>query len=83
MEELTYRGLGFTLLSPYGTWVSILVTGVLFGLAHGLLVALPVLTAFGIVIGWLRARTDSIYPAIVLHALFNGAALLVSVATAA
>lgn len=80
VEELTYRGLGFALLAPYGTWIAILATGVLFGIAHGLIVALPVLTVFGIAIGWLRARTDSLYPPIFLHATFNGTALLVSVA---
>ncbi len=80
VEELTYRGLGFTLVFPYGKWVAIVTTGVLFGAAHGLLVALPVLTVFGIVVGWLRARTDSVYPSMLLHATFNGTALVVSVA---
>ena len=80
VEELTYRGLGFTLLSPYGTWLAIVTTGVLFGAAHGLLVALPVLAVFGIVVGWLRAGTDSVYPSMLLHATFNGTALVVSVA---
>jgi hypothetical protein len=79
IEELTFRGLGFTLLLPYGTWVAILVTGVLFGAVHGLLVALPILALFGIAVGWLRARTDSVYPPMLLHATFNGTALLVSV----
>lgn len=83
VEELTYRGLGFTLLAPYGAWTAILTTGVLFGAAHGLLVALPVLSVFGIIVGWLRSRTDSIYPSMLLHATFNGTALIVSVAVAA
>ena len=82
VEELTYRGLGFALLAPFGTWVAIIATGVLFGLAHGLFVALPVLTIFGIAIGWLRARTNSIYPPMLLHATFNGAALILSVTVA-
>jgi uncharacterized protein len=80
VEELTYRGLGFALLAPYGTWLAILATGVLFGAAHGLLVALPVLSFFGIAVGWLRERTDSVYPGILLHGTFNGVALIVSVA---
>jgi membrane protease YdiL (CAAX protease family) len=83
VEELTYRGIGFALLVPYGALVAIPVTGVLFGAAHGLLVALPVLTVFGLVVGWLRWRTDSIYPPMLLHSLFNGTALIVSVAVAA
>jgi membrane protease YdiL (CAAX protease family) len=80
VEELTYRGLGFSLFSPYGVVLAIVATGVLFGLAHGLLIGLPVLTFFGIVVAWLRAKTGSVYPGILLHAAFNGVALLVSVA---
>jgi membrane protease YdiL (CAAX protease family) len=80
VEELTYRGLGFSLISPYGVVLAIVATGVLFGLAHGLLIGLPVLTFFGIVVAWLRARTGSVYPGILLHAAFNGIALLIAVA---
>ncbi|CAN5807511.1 hypothetical protein BH20ACT14_BH20ACT14_04300 [soil metagenome] len=80
VEELTYRGLGFALFVPYGVPVAILVTGALFGLAHGLLIALPVLILFGIAVGWLRARTDSIYPSMLLHSTFNATALILSVA---
>lgn len=80
IEELIYRGLGFSLLAPYGTWVAIVVTGVLFGASHGLLIALPILTVFGLVIGWLRARVRSVYPPMILHGIFNGVALIVSVA---
>lgn len=79
IEELAYRGLGFSLLAPYGVWVAITATALLFGLSHGLLVALPILTAFGAVLGWLRARMDSIYPSVVLHAAFNGVTLLLAV----
>jgi membrane protease YdiL (CAAX protease family) len=80
VEELTYRGLGFSLLAPYGTWTAILVTGVLFGASHGLLEALPILTVFGIAVGWLRARSESVYPPMILHGFFNGLALALSVA---
>jgi membrane protease YdiL (CAAX protease family) len=79
VEELTYRGLGLSLLMPYGSVVAVLVTGILFGAVHGLLVVLVPLTIFGVVVGWLRVRTRSVYPPIVLHATFNGTALLVSV----
>jgi membrane protease YdiL (CAAX protease family) len=79
VEELTYRGLGFRLLAPYGTWVAILVTGFLFGAAHGLLIGFPILSLFGILLGWLRAKTTSVYPCILVHATFNATALIVSV----
>jgi len=76
VEELIYRGLGFALLAPYGTWTAILLTGLLFGAAHGLLVALPALVAFGIVVAWLRSRVGSIYPTVLVHSTFNGVALV-------
>lgn len=79
VEELMYRGLGFTLLAPYGTWVAILVTGVLFGAAHGLLIGFPILSLFGILLGWVRSKTESVYPCIAIHAIFNATALTVSV----
>jgi membrane protease YdiL (CAAX protease family) len=83
VEEHTYRGLGFTLLAPYGAWVAILVTGVLFGAAHGLVAGLAVLSIFGVVVAWLRSRTDSVYPPMLLHGVFNGTALILSVTVAA
>jgi membrane protease YdiL (CAAX protease family) len=79
VEELTYRGLGISVLQPWGTWLAILATGVLFGAAHGLVYGLPILAFFGIVVAWLRVRTNSIYPGMALHAAFNGIALIASV----
>jgi membrane protease YdiL (CAAX protease family) len=80
VEELTYRGMGVSLLLPYGTVLAVLLTGVLFGAAHGLLVGLPVLVVFGIVNAWLRLRTDSIYPPMLVHGTFNAIAMIASVA---
>lgn len=81
VEELTYRGLGISLLLPWGAVLAIGATGLLFGAAHGLVVALPILTVFGLVVGWLRVRTNSVYPGIVLHGTFNAIALIASVAS--
>ena len=78
-EELTFRGLGFFLLEPYGQTVAIIVIGIMFGLWHGLVEALPVLIVFGTGLAFLRSRTRSIYPGMILHATFNGAALLLAV----
>ena len=81
VEELTYRGLGFAAVQQFfGGGIAVVVTALAFGLAHGLVIALPVLTIFGLILGWLRLRTKSLYPPIILHAIFNGAALLASVA---
>ena len=82
VEELAFRGVGFaTTTARFGTTVAVVVTGIAFGLAHGLLVALPVLAAFGLILGWVRARTASVYPPMILHGLFNGVALIAAAAT--
>lgn len=80
VEETTYRGLGFAAVrSSAGPLAGVLVTGVAFGLSHGLLLALPVLSLFGVILGWLRWKTESLYPPIILHALFNAAAMIAAV----
>ena len=79
VEELTYRGLGYSLLEPFGRWPAILAVGVLFGLAHGLVVSLPIIVAFGCLLALVRAETDSVYPGMALHATFNLIALVAAV----
>jgi membrane protease YdiL (CAAX protease family) len=79
VEELMFRGAGYSLLARFGQAVAIVVTGVTFGLIHGLVEALVVLTAFGIGLAWLRAKTDSVYPCIAVHSVFNAVALIVAV----
>jgi membrane protease YdiL (CAAX protease family) len=59
---------------------SIVLVGVAFGLAHGLVEALLVLVPFGIALAWLRDRTASVVPGMLVHGLFNGAALALIVA---
>ena len=80
LEELMFRGLGFKLLERLGQGSAILLTGLAFGLFHGLLVQLPAFAAVGFGLGYHRSRTHSVYPGIVTHALINliGVALTVS-----
>ena len=78
-EELLYRGLGFSLLQRYGRPVAIVTVGLLFGLAHGLVVALPILATFGIGLAYVRSRSESVLPCIVIHGAFNATALVGSV----
>ena len=79
VEEVTFRGLGFTLLRPYSRWFAIVAVGVLFGLAHGLLISLPILIFFGATLAWLRDKTDSVLPGMVVHGTFNLIALVAAV----
>jgi uncharacterized protein len=80
-EELTFRGLGFTLLSRYGTAVAVGLTALTFALAHGLVAGLLPLFVFGVGIAFLRVRTGSIYPGMLLHACFNGAVIALAAST--
>jgi len=80
IEELTFRGLGYSLFARYGRWTAILATGLAFGVAHGLVQALPLLVAFGIGLAYLRSRVGSVYPGMIVHGLFNAVALTIAVA---
>jgi membrane protease YdiL (CAAX protease family) len=79
VEELTFRGLGFSLLERYGKWFAIVAVGILFALAHGLVEAFPELAIFGCALAWLRWQTRSVYPGMLLHATFNGISLVAAV----
>jgi membrane protease YdiL (CAAX protease family) len=79
VEELTYRGLGYSLLERLGRWPAIVAVGVLFGLAHGLVESLPIIVTFGCVLAWIRSRTASVLPGMLLHAAFNVVALVAAV----
>ena len=79
VEELIFRGAGFGLLRRFGATIAILVTAFAFAAIHGLFEAFPLLFLFGAGLAWLRERTGSVYPCIVLHGAFNGIALGASV----
>jgi membrane protease YdiL (CAAX protease family) len=80
VEELTFRGLGFSLLRPFGEWPAILLVGILFAAAHGLVEAFPLLAAFGAALAYLRSRVDSVYPGMLVHSVFNTVSLVLAVA---
>jgi membrane protease YdiL (CAAX protease family) len=81
VEELVYRGLGYTAVRAHlGAGAAVLVTAVAFAGAHGLVIGFPILLAFGIAVALLRRSSDSVYPGIVLHAIFNAAALALGIA---
>jgi uncharacterized protein len=86
-EEVTFRGalLG-AFLRRVGPWEAVALSALIFGLAHFIAVFAEASTAdiarqavgaagLGAVLGLLRVRMGSIWPAIVLHALWNAAVL--------
>ena len=77
--SLTFRGLGYSLLVRFGRWTAIVLVGIAFGLAHGLVQAFPFLAALGAGLAYLRSRIDSVYPGMIVHGAFNAIALAVAV----
>jgi membrane protease YdiL (CAAX protease family) len=80
VEELFFRGVGVRVLSVWGSVAAVLVSGVAFGLAHGLLIGLAPLALFGIGLAWVRLRSASVWPGVIAHALYNGAVLALGLA---
>jgi membrane protease YdiL (CAAX protease family) len=76
-EELFFRGLGVRALRFLGGISAVVVTGLAFGLSHGILGALPPLILFGLALGWVRLRADSVWPGVVAHGFYNAVGILV------
>jgi uncharacterized protein len=74
-EELFFRGLGVRVLKVFGTVGALVGTALAFGLAHGVVSALPVLMILGIGLAWVRERSASVWPGVIAHAAYNGLAL--------
>lgn len=87
-EEFGWRGWLLTSLRPLGTWPALLIIGVVWGLWHSPLILLgynfgrPDIAGVGFMVGgcimvgvlfgWLRLRTGSVWPAVFAHAALNG-----------
>ncbi|HUQ42632.1 MAG TPA: CPBP family intramembrane glutamic endopeptidase, partial [Candidatus Limnocylindrales bacterium] len=78
VEEMLCRGVGFTLLEGWGERAAIGGTAVAFALAHGAVLDLPWVLVTGLGLGYLRARSGSLYPCLALHATVNGIAVIAS-----
>ncbi len=89
-EEIGWRGWLLPTLRPLGTWPALLISGAVWGFWHSPLILLgynfaqPNLLGvalmiggcmfYGVLIGWLRLRTGSVWPAVFAHGAFNAAA---------
>jgi membrane protease YdiL (CAAX protease family) len=76
-EELFFRGIGVRALQFLGGMSAVVITGFVFGFSHGILGALPPLVLFGIALGWVRLRSDSIWPGVFAHGFYNGLGILI------
>ncbi|MQA99251.1 MAG: CPBP family intramembrane metalloprotease [Actinobacteria bacterium] len=77
VEELIFRGLVYRYLR--GRWNvigAVIVSSALFAATHLIVPLMPVLFALGIVLARITERYRSLYPAVAVHGLNNGLAVL-------
>lgn len=76
-EELICRGVVLgSLRSRYGVTTAWLVSSLFFGILHGQPVQVISATVIGLILGYVYLATDSLWPAMILHALNNAVAYL-------
>ncbi len=76
-EELLFRGLFLPSLGRrYGTGTALALSSILFGVVHGVPVAMIYAGLAGLVLGLVRLRTGSVLPCIALHGAFNAVPVL-------
>lgn len=80
-EEVAFRGVLLPALGAHwGSVVAVLGSSALFALIHlSPYLFVPILVA-SLVFGWLFVRFESLWPAFLCHALFNGAAVILALA---
>lgn len=71
-EELVFRGVVASALNKYGAWTSIVGSSALFAIVHGPSVILVDAFVVGLLLGIVFRWSGSIWPAIVLHVVYNG-----------
>ncbi len=76
-EELLFRGVLYGMLRErWGLAPAVLLSALLFAVAHLVPLLLPALFVMGLVLALLREYTGSLIPCIMLHSLQNGLALV-------
>ena len=70
-EELIYRGLILTLLRPFGKWLAVLMSAILFGMMHGNIPQMSSAFASALVMGIVAVQCGSIVPTLIIHICNN------------
>ncbi len=77
-EETAHRGLVLKGLSPLGRKRAIIISSMLFGLAHMNIQQFFYATLIGFLLGYVASTCDSIYPAMIIHFMNNALSTLMS-----
>lgn len=76
-EELFFRGMLYPLIRQrLSMWSAILLNAALFSVVHFIPVLLPALFVVGIMLAWVRERSGSVIPSMILHFLQNSLAVI-------
>ncbi len=75
-EEVLFRGVIANALNRYGAGAGVLASAVIFAAAHGPSVIFWDALMMGILTGFLFRQTHSLWPALAVHAVYNGLHLL-------
>ena len=78
-EEFAMRCCSLQLLRKYGSGFAVFAVSVVFGLLHGNVVQFLFAFIVGLVLGYITVKTNSIVPAVCIHALSNGISVVNSV----
>jgi membrane protease YdiL (CAAX protease family) len=71
-EELLLRGVVFgALRNRFGPSLAIVLSAALFSVLHVAWAVMPIIFMLGLVFGWLRQRSGSVWPSVLLHGLNN------------
>ncbi len=70
-EELIYRGLILTLLKPFGKWLAVFFSALIFGMMHGNIPQMASSFASALVMGVVAVQCGSIIPTLVIHICNN------------
>lgn len=78
IEEMVFRGYLLGALRRHGDALAIVLTAVLFGFFHGNILQFPFAFILGLGLGYAVVKTDSIWPAVVLHGANNAMSVLIT-----